>query len=85
MTITEVEAIAQSRLTKWANKIQLQIFKTVVYTFKDELQSLCFNSNNGFKSNLFNVIEPALGDVVRCGPADTISKAELHALFQKDQ
>lgn len=69
-------------MAKWTNTVQSQIFKAVDYTFENALQVDYFNLNNGLRSTMFNVIEQALGDIVRFGRAPTVFEAENHSLIR---
>lgn len=59
-----VEGIVENRLTTWANVLQ-QIVKTFYSTFEDTLPTSYFNSNDGLKSAMSNVLEQAVCKVVR--------------------
>lgn len=79
-TKTEVEALVENRLTKCTNRLQSYIVKAVQYTFVDALKANYFSSNNGLKSTVSNIVEQALGKVVRAGRAPTVSEAAMHSI-----
>lgn len=57
MTRTDVEAIVESRLTKWKSTLQSKIIKSVESTFNETFQASNCNQSNGLKppsSMLFN-------------------------------
>lgn len=55
-------------------------FKTFEYTFKQALQAIYFNSDNGLKSAMLNVVKQTLGNGVRSCRAPAVSKAETCSL-----
>lgn len=80
VTKTKIDAVVENRLIKCTNTLQSQIVKTVGFTFDDALQASYFESNNGFKSAMFNVVNQVLGEVVRSRRAPILYKTEMHSL-----
>lgn len=70
---TDIEAIAESLLTRWTNMPELQLVKNAQSTFEDTLQARLFNWSNGLQSAIFNILEQGLGQVVRSGRDPTVS------------
>lgn len=64
VTKADVMAIVQSRLSKWTSTVQSQIVKALESTFRDALQPNYFNLSNILKTEMFSMVEQALGDVV---------------------
>lgn len=62
---TEIYVIVGTGLMKWASALQVKIIMIIKPTSEDALQTSYLNSNEGFKTAIFNVIEQMLGDVVR--------------------
>lgn len=82
VTITSVEAIAETSLTKWMSTLQLQIVKSAVSTFEDALQASYFNSDYGLKTVILIVVERALGEVVQCGRVPSVSVVQMRDLLK---
>lgn len=57
-----VDTIVESSPTNCTSTLQLQIVKAVESTFEDTLQKRYFNSNNGRKTAMFNVVEQVLNE-----------------------
>lgn len=77
MTKAYVEAIVESRLTKWTSTLQSFTLMAVESTFEDALHSSYLSLNNGLKTALFKMVEQKLCKVVRSGRAPTLPQAKI--------
>lgn len=82
MRKTCVEAINETRVTRWTNEHQSQIIKNVKYTFEDALQANWPKSYKDFKTAVFNIIETALRGVAQYNCATRVVEALMCNLGQ---
>lgn len=77
VTRTYVEAIGENCPAKWTSTIQSQPVMAFRDRLEDVLQARCFHSNNVLKSDMFNVVEQALSEVIQFGRAATSSEPKM--------
>lgn len=80
LTRIAFEAIDEDWMIKRTNMLESQVFKLVESVFEEPLLYSYFNSNNGLKSAMFNVVEPAMDKVNRIGRLPTVSWDEMWSL-----
>lgn len=78
----EVDSIVETRMAKLMDSLQSNIIQAVESTFEDALQLSYFSSNKGIKTEMLNVIEHILTEVVRSGRAPTVRKAKIRGLLK---
>lgn len=71
---SDVEAIVKSLLTKGPITLKSQIVRGVESTFENTLQESYFTSNNCLTPAMFELVDQALGGVVRSDRRATVTK-----------
>lgn len=74
MTKADVEGIVKSGVTKCTSTQQSKIMNSFESTFEHVLNASYFNTKNGFRANLF--------EVVSSGRAPAVSKTRIWSLVQ---
>lgn len=79
---TDMEKMIATDITNTGEEVKAKVVGTIEATFEDGLPQSCFESNEGLKYSIFNIVKHTLTGVMLSSPGKVLKEMQVSRIIQ---